>query len=169
MKRTLKSVAAMLLALIMLLQTSEAGIVCAAEALNQALNPAEQIELTVPEALRDGKSYFFIREEAYNINEDSGETLYIPIQRTGDLEAEADVTLKVVDISARHDVNYKIEVYKDSTEPELVYGDVSILDLALNAEGQEEVEPLTEKELGELIYEQGGTAIVDAEGNTVAR
>ena len=138
MKRFLKSAMAGLLAVLMLIQTADSGIAYAVSELDKALNPAEQIELTVPEAFRDGNNWFFIATPDYAIGEKSKDKLYIPIQRSGDLDAEAEITLKVVDLSARHDVNYAVELYKDKTEPEIFYDDIAVIDIALNADGQEE-------------------------------
>ena len=164
MKRLFKRAAAMLLALMMLLQLSETGLVAVAE----ALNPAEQIELTVPERFQDGNNWFFIAAPDYGIGEKSTDKLYIPIQRVGDLDAEAEITLKVVDLSARHDVNYAVELYKDKTQPEIFYDDIAVIDIALNADGQEEFEPYTsEEEFAEIVHEVGGAEILDSEGNVV--
>ena len=168
MKHFLKNSLAVLLAILMLFEAGQAGIVSAAEEIDKAINPAEHIELTVPDRFQDGESWFFIPETGYTTSEKSTEKLYIPIQRTGDLDTEAEVTLKVVDLSARHDVNYKVEIYKEDVDPEIIFDDQAIVDLILNAEEVEEVEVVAdENELGALIHEAGGAEIVDSEGNTV--
>ena len=168
MKRFMKSAMAGLLALLMLIQTADSGIAYAVGELEKALNPAEQIELTVPERFQDGNNWFFIPEQGYTASEKSAEKLYIPIQRAGDLDTEAEITLKVSDISARHDVNYKVELYKDRTEPEIVLDDQSVVDLILNADGQIEYEAVeSESEFGEIINAVGEAEIVDGEGNVV--
>ena len=96
---------ALLLAIVMFLQLADTSIVYAAEEVEKVLDPASQIELSVPESLQDGGNYFFIREN-HTISENSSEKLYIPIQRAGDLSEEAEVTLKLIDVTSRHDVNY---------------------------------------------------------------
>ena len=169
MRKFLKSTLAMLLAVLMLVEMGEPVLAAAADELDKALNPAEQLELTVPERLQDGENWFFFPEPDYTVSEYNKTKLYIPIQRTGDLSEEADVILKVTDLTAKHDVNYKVALYKDGSEPEIIYEDMSIKDIALNAEEQYEFEALEdENELGELIYEAGGADIVDGEGNVVA-
>ncbi len=165
MNRCFKSITTIALVFLMLVQMSEVGIVNAVESIDKALNPAEQIELTVPEKLRDGSNYCFIRQDAFQIGEKSAEKLYIPIQRSGELDAEADVTLKVIDLSAHHGVNYAMQIYKDNVEPEMEFGDVALVDLVQNAEEQAEFEPIDEDTLGEIVYEQGGAELLDAEGN----
>ena len=110
MKSLLKKTIVYILVIAMFLQTSPDGMASAAEAVHSYLNPTEDIELTVPKNLQDGNNYVFIRENVWSISEKSGEKLYIPVQRTGDLSGEADVELKVIDITARHGVNYDIEI-----------------------------------------------------------
>ena len=105
MKKRMMKLLAVFLACLMLLGSSRELAASAAEELDRALNPAEQIELIVPASLQDGGNWFFIREESFTAGEKSGEKLYIPIQRTGNVEAEADVTLKVIDMSAHYGVN----------------------------------------------------------------
>ena len=154
------------LALLMLIQVCPIAVFAENEA--EAFNPAEQMTLTVPERFRDGGSWFFIPEQGYAASEKSTEKIYIPIQRTGDLETEADVTLKVTDISARHDVNYTAEIYKEDVDPTILFDDMSLLDLIENADGQEEYEPIAdENEFGEIVNSVGGAEIVDADGNVL--
>ena len=168
MKRFLRCSLSVFLAFLMLIQVCQEGIVLAADEVDKALNPAERIELTVPEQFQDGGNWFFIPEQGYTASEKSEEKIYIPIQRSGDLEAEADVILKVTDISAKHDVNYTVELYKDDTEPDTVLDDASLVDLIQSADGQEEYEPVAdENEFGEIINAAGGADIVDEEGNVV--
>ena len=168
MKRFFKNTISLMLALLMLIQAGEAGIAFAVEEADKAINPAEHIELTVPEKFRDGGNWFFIPKSGYTTSEKSTEKLYIPIQRTGDLDAPAEITLKVIDLSARHDVNYKVEIYKEEIDPEIIFGAEPIVDLIQNADAIEEVEIAEdENEFGEVISEYGGAEIVDGEGNTV--
>ena len=157
---------ALLLALVMFLQLADTSIVYAAEEVEKVLDPASQIELSVPESLQDGGNYFFIREN-HTISENSSEKLYIPIQRAGDLSEEAEVTLKLIDVTSRHDVNYTETIYREKPESEIEFGDVSVLDLTLSAHYQEEFEPLSENELAQAVYETGGGDFVDADGNVI--
>ena len=141
-----RSAVALLLAVLMLFETGEAAIAFAAEEVDRALNPAEHLELTVPERFQDGRNWFFFPEPGYNVSEKNSEKLYIPIQRTGDLSAEADVVLKVTDVTAKHDVNYKVELYKDSAAPEIFLEDISIKDIAVTVAKLLEVSPAKEWE-----------------------
>lgn len=100
MNRFFKATLAVLLSALMLFQAGHAGVSYAVEEIDKSINPAEQIELTVPEQYRDGENHFFFAQQDYSTGEKSGETLYIPIQRAGDLNAEAEITLKVFDLSA---------------------------------------------------------------------
>ena len=169
MKRILRNSFAFLLALLMVFQCGEGALAYAAEEIDKRINPAEYIELSVPEKFRDGENWFFIPESGYMTSEKSTEKLFIPIQRAGDLGGEAEITLKVIDLSARHDVNYTVEIYKEDIDPEIIFGAEAIVDLIRNADGMEEVETAEdENELGEMIYEYGGAELVDGEGNTVA-
>ena len=168
MKRITKSVLALLLAFLMVFEAGELGIAYAVDEIDKAINPAERIELTVPEKYQTGENLFFIATADWATSERSGEAMYIPIQRVGDLDAEAEVTLKVVDLSAKHDVNYTIEVYKEAVDPEIFFVDKSIKELALEADEQMEVELGDESDLGEIIYENGEAELIDGEGNTVA-
>ena len=167
MKKFFRNAIAMVLALLMLIQAGEYGIAWAVEEVDKAVNPAEHIEITVPERFKDGENWFFIPESGYMTSEKSTEKLYIPIQRAGDLDAEAEVTLKVIDLSARHDVNYQVEIYREEVDPEIIFGAESIVDLIQNADSFEEVETPDENDLGEMIYEYGGADIVNAKGETV--
>ena len=56
----------------------------------EANDLAAGINLIVPEELQDGNNYFFIRESGQMISEKSTDKLYIPVQRTGKLEEEAE-------------------------------------------------------------------------------
>ena len=169
MKRILRNTFAFLLALLMVFQCGEGALAYTAEEIDKRINPAEYIELSVPEKFRDGENWFFIPESGYMTSEKSTEKLFIPIQRAGDLGGEAEITLKVIDLSARHDVNYTVEIYKEDIDPEIIFGAEAIVDLIRNADGMEEVETAEdENELGEMIYEYGGAELVDGEGNTVA-
>ena len=167
MKQFCKRSLAVLLAVLILFGTCEAGVAYAVDEIDKAINPAEQIELTVPEAFADGENWFFIANADWSAGEKSGEKLYIPIQRAGDLDSEADVTLKVIDLSAKHDVNYTVEVYKEKVTPETAIADLSMVELAQNADGQEEVQLGSENDMGQVLYEVGGADIVDGEGSVV--
>ena len=167
MKHFCKRSLAVLLAVLILFGTCEAGVAYAVDEIDKAINPAEQIELTVPEAFADGENWFFIANADWSAGEKSGEKLYIPIQRAGDLNSEAEVTLKVIDLSAKHDVNYTVEVYKEKVTPETAIADLSMVELAQNADGQEEVQLGSENDMGQVLYEVGGADIVDGEGSVV--
>ena len=168
MKHFWKRALSCALALLMLLQVCPGGVVFAANRADKAFNPAEQIPLTVPERFQDGGNWFFIPESSYAASEKSTEKIYIPIQRTGNLETEADVVLKVTDISAKHDVNYTVEIYKEDVDPAVLFDDMSLVDLIQNADGQEEYEPVAdENEFGELVNAAGGAQIVDEDGNVL--
>ena len=167
MKQFCKRSLAVLLAVLILFGTCEAGVAYAVDEIDKAINPAEQIELTVPEAFADGENWFFIANADWSAGEKSGEKLYIPIQRAGDLNSEAEVTLKVIDLSAKHDVNYTVEVYKEKVTPETAIADLSMVELAQNADGQEEVQLGSENDMGQVLYEVGGADIVDGEGSVV--
>ena len=152
MRHFWKSALSFVLAFLMLFGMYPEGVVQAANEVDKALNPAEQIPLTVPERFQDGGNWFFIPEQSYAASEKSEEKIYIPIQRSGDLETETAVILKVSDISARHDVNYLVEIYKEDADPAILFDDQSLVDLIQNADGQEEVEPVAdENEFAELL------------------
>ena len=153
MKKFFKNAMALLLAVLLLVQVGEYGLVWAADEVDKAVNPAEHIELTVPEKFQTGENLFFIAQADWATSEKDGETLYIPIQRSGDLDAEGDVTLKIVDLTAKHDVNYTAEIYKEAVDAEIFLADLSVKEIALTADEQEEIEPSSENEFGELIYE----------------
>ncbi|MBR3297142.1 MAG: hypothetical protein IKI65_04815, partial [Firmicutes bacterium] len=167
MKRHCRRSIAVLLAVFMLTQLCQYTIVWAAEEIVRKIDPTEEITLAVPDKFRDGGNWFFIPESSYTISENSTDKLYIPIQRTGDTDVETEVTLKLIDLSARHDENYTVEIYKEDVEPETVFGGDAIVDLIQNAESIEEVEVGDENDLGDAINEYGGAEIVDGEGNTV--
>ena len=168
MRKSLKRILAVLLTVLMLFQLSEYGIVYAADALDKALNPEKRIELIVPESLQDGNDYFFIREDSFSISEKSGEKLYIPIQRTGDTAASADVTLKVIDMSARCGVNYEARICDEKITPVEILNGIAVIDLFLYADEQIEVEPMDEDELGGILTENGGSAdVLSPEGEVI--
>ena len=166
MKRITKCLA-LLLALVMFLQLAELPAAQAAEQVKTALDPASRIELRTPDSLRDGGNYFFIRED-HTVSEKSGENLYIPIQRTGDLSQEADITLKLVDMTAHFGVNYDAEIYHQKIEPTVDYDGVSMVDAFLNADSIEEVD-LDEMadEAAQEVYAAGGADFVGADGEVL--
>ena len=168
MKKFFRNAIAMVLALLMLIQAGEYGIAWAVEEVDKAVNPAEHIEITVPERFKDGDNWFFVPESAYSISEKSPDKLYIPIQRTGDIDMESEVTLKIVDLTAKHDVNYTAEIYKEIVDPDIFLADMSIKEITLNSDEQEEVEIGSESDLGELIHDAGGATLVDSDGNPIA-
>ncbi|MBQ6530875.1 MAG: hypothetical protein IJI39_08150, partial [Clostridia bacterium] len=106
MKRFMKKTIVMLTAGIMMLETCNTCIAYAADVIAQKIDPTRDIALKVPEKYQDGGNWFFIAEPNWTASEKSDETMYIPIQRTGGLDSEADVVLKIADLSAKHDVNY---------------------------------------------------------------
>ena len=167
MKRQCKRVFATILALLLLFEGVQPLTAEAVNGVAGALDPAGQVELIVPEALRDGGNYIFFRQVPYAVSEKSTEKLYLPVQRTGDLDEAAEVTVKVIDMTARHGVNYELEIYRQDLEPEIANADVSVLDLVRGAEEITEEELPGEAELGEIIYSAGGADITDTEGNTI--
>ncbi|MBQ3708113.1 MAG: S-layer homology domain-containing protein [Clostridia bacterium] len=169
MKKAGKKILAALLSVLMILEMAQLSLASAAEAIDRALNPAEQIELSVPSELKDAGNYFFFAQSAYYLNETSREKVYIPVQRTGDLSEEAEVTVKVVDLTSHWGENYTFEIYKEKTDAVMEYGDVSLVDLVQNTESIDEVEQGTEEQLGEIIYLNGGMDIVDVDENVVGR
>ena len=160
MRKSFKRILAVLLTLLMFFQLSEGSVVFAADALDQALHPEKRIELVVPQSLQNGNNYFFIREDSFTISEKSGEKLYIPVQRTGDMETAADVTLKVIDMSARYGVNYEARICDEKITPVEILNGIAVIDLFLYADEQVEVEPMGENELGAILTENGGSADV---------
>ena len=161
MKRKLVRLLAVVLSAILCLQMSEFSLALAA---SEGLDPASQ---SVPEELQDGNNYFFIKQSTWTISEKSKEPLYVPVQRSGNLDEEAEVTLKVIDLSARHDVNYTMDVCGSDIEPEIVVSDTSLLEVVKNADGVSEEETPTEADLGAMLQESGGAQIVDTEGNAI--
>ena len=126
-----------------------------------------QIDLPVPEALRDG-NYFFISQGNFTISEKSNEKLYIPIQRTGDLSGEAEVTLKLVDMTSHYGVNYTAEIKDEDIEPFKMFGDISLVDIIKdNPDTTYEAVEVSENELGQMIHDAGGMAILDSEENVI--
>ena len=168
MKNTGKRILAALLSAIMILEMAQLTLASAAEAVDKALNPAEQIELSVPEELQDAGNYFFFGQSAYYLSETSRDKVYIPVQRTGETDEEAEVTVKVVDLTSHWGENYTFEIYKEKVEPVMEYGDVSLVDLVQTAV-IDEVEQADEEEIGEIIYLNGGADIVDVDENVVGR
>ena len=163
MNKTITRLLAVLLCLIMVFQLSDGVIAFALE------DPTREIEISVPDSLQDGGNYFFIRED-YSISERSEEKLYVPIQRTGDISGEADITLKLVDMTSHYGVNYTAKIYHESTEPALDYDGVALVDAFRNAESLEEVDPdeLT-NEVGQAVYDAGGADFVGENGEVIGR
>lgn len=160
MKKAFTRLLAVFLCTLMLFQSSE-GIIAPVFA-----DPAIDIPLSVPQTLQDGGNYFFIRED-FSISEKSTDKLYIPIQRTGDVSAAADITLKLVDMTAHYGVNYTAEIYKAETEPVLELGGVSVVDLFLNGE-YEEIEPDEFNDaIGQAVYEEGGADLLSTDGEVI--
>ena len=156
---------AVLLSTVLCLQMSELSIAFATD--EGGFDPESQINLIVPEILQDGNNYFFIREANFSISEKSTDSLYIPIQRTGDIGEAADVTLKVIDMSARYGENYKASLYEDRQKPEVIYEGLNVRDLFEHADEQEEVENLDENGLGEILQKNGGAQVVTPDGEPV--
>ena len=169
MKSTVKRLVASVLSALMVFQTAQLTMAYAADAVDRAVNPAEQLELSVPVELQDGESYIFFGHTAYLLSENSKEKTYIPIQRTGDLSEEADVTVKLVDLTSHYGENYTFSIYKEKIEPVMEYGDVSIVDMVQTADYIEEIESSTEEEVGQILYANGGADIVDKDENVVGR
>ncbi len=154
---------AMILSAVLCLQMSELGLAFAAN----APDPTDSIMLIVPEEIRDGNNYFFIREGTQTISEKSDDKLYIPVQRTGNLEEEAEVTLKIVDLAAHFGENYEAKILDERVKPELVYGGEAVIDVIQNASSQQEIETVDENEFGEAVHEAGGAELMDAYGDPV--
>ncbi|MBQ9600307.1 MAG: hypothetical protein IJR33_10970, partial [Clostridia bacterium] len=168
MKRFMKKTIVMLTAGVMMLETCNTCIAYAADVIAQKIDPTRDIALKVPEKYKDGGNWFFIAESNWTASEKSDETMYIPIQRTGGLDSEADVVLKIADLSAKHDVNYTAEIYRDDAKPETDFVDMSVKELVLGEDvTTEEFEPTDENKLGEIIHETGGAALTDANGSII--
>ncbi len=168
MRKPFVRILAALLIVLMLFQLSGESIAYAADTLDKALNPEKQIELIVPQSLQDGENYFFIREDTFTISEKSSEKLYIPIQRTGDIDAATDVTLKVIDMSAHFGVNYEARICDEKTAPVTILNGIAVIDLFLYADEQIEAEPIDEDELGTILTENGGSGdILAPDGEVV--
>ena len=160
MKNSGKRILAALLSALMILEMAQLSLASAAEAVDRALNPAEQIELSVPEELQDAGNIFFFGQSAYYLSETSRDKVYIPVQRTGETGEEAEVTVKVVDLTSHWGENYTFEIYKEKVDPVMEYGDVSLVDLVQTAV-IDEVEQADEDEIGEILYLNGGADIVN--------
>jgi len=144
----------MLIAGLMTFEVCNTCIAYAANEIADKIDPTRNIVLDVPEKYQDGGNWFFIAQPGWTASEKSSETLYIPVQRAGDLGSEADITLKVIDLSAKHDVNYTAELYNDDTEAQIAYADMSVKELTLGDDVEiEEVEPTDENNLGQMINE----------------
>ena len=165
MKKHIKKLLAFLLALVLTVQLGEIALATAAEEVRVALDPTSGIELSTPDDLAEG-DWFFIRENQFEISETSGEKLYVPIQRAGDLSAEAGVTLKLADISSHYGVNYTAEIFRVEQAPAAEFGDFSLVDaIHENQETLTEVPELSEEEMADAIARQGGAEVTDAAGN----
>ncbi|MBO4897862.1 MAG: S-layer homology domain-containing protein [Clostridia bacterium] len=168
MKRFMKKFIGFLVAFIMTFEVGDVLIAQAAYAMNDAINPTWDSTLVVPEKYRDGGNWFFIAQPDWWASENDSEPMYIPIQRTGDLDSEADITLKVIDLTAKHDVNYKAEIFRENTEAQVEYADMSVKDLALNEDNEyTEVETTDENGMGAAINEMGGADILDGSGTVI--
>ena len=168
MKRFMKKAIGLFVAFLMVFYTCDTCIAYAANEIGDAIDPTRNFVLDVPEKYRDGGNWFFIAQPDWAASEKSDEPMYIPIQRTGDTDSEADITLKVIDLSAKHDVNYKVEILKDKTEPTIAYADMSVKELAMNEDAEfTEVEPTDENGMGKAIHEMGGADIVDGSGTVI--
>ncbi|MBE6723778.1 MAG: hypothetical protein E7576_01070 [Ruminococcaceae bacterium] len=152
----------------MILEMAQLTLASAVEAADRALNPAEQVQLSVPEELQDAGNCFFFAQSAYYLRETGRDKVYIPVQRTGDPGEEAEVTVRVVDLTSHWGENYTLEIYKEKVEPVMEYGDVSLVDLVQTAD-IDEVEQADEEEIGEILYLNGGADIVDKDENVVGR
>ena len=160
MQQNIRRLTALFLALILMLPEANSIITYA------QTDPMDGFELSVPEELQDGGNWYFIRENTFNISEVSDQKLYIPIQRTGDLSAEGEVALKLIDVTSKHNVNYKEKIYRENPESEVEIADLSILELTEGSILQEEFDPAQEEELNNMIDVQGAD-IIDAEGNLI--
>ncbi|MBQ2670046.1 MAG: hypothetical protein IJG06_04740, partial [Clostridia bacterium] len=124
MKSILKKIISSTLAVSMLLPAI-AAVSAAAEH-----DPSQDIALSTPDTLKEG-NYFFIRERNFQMSESSKDNVYIPIQRTGDLSSESEVTVKLVDMTARIDENYTAKIYGENGTTEDEYGGDSLIDAIL--------------------------------------
>ncbi|MBQ7624748.1 MAG: hypothetical protein IJS65_05705, partial [Clostridia bacterium] len=168
MKETVKKVLSFALAFLMTFGACDTAVAYAAEEVVKAVNPTSGILLNVPEKYKNAGDLFFIEKADWALYEKSGEPVYIPIQRTGDLNKDAEITLKVIDLTAKHDVNYTAEIYKDKTDPTISYADVSVKELTLSDSAEiKEVETTDENGMAKAIYEAGGADITDASGTVI--
>ena len=161
MRKKLIRTVALLLCTVMILQVSD-GIAAFA-----AYDPTMDIELSVPDSLQDGGNHFFIRENMFQISEKSSEKLYIPIQRVGDVDQPAEVTLKVADFSAHYGENYTAVIRGEKQEPEAIYDGMAVVDITRYADEIEEVEDPDVNKLGQTIQDAGGAALVDTAGQPI--
>ena len=154
MKKRLTRLLALVLSLTMVFDTTLVTALAAEE--QQAPLPET---ITAPEELQGG-DFFFFTESDYAIGEKSNEKLYIPIGRTGDLSQEAQVTLKLVDMTSHFGVNYTAEILGEDVEPFARYGHVSMVDAMVDSgDNMEDFYEYSDDELAQIIYDQGGADI----------
>ena len=159
MRKHFRSGVALLLSLMLVFQLCDGVIAYAAE------DPTADIVLTTPEDLKDG-SWFFIAQSDWTVSEKSNDKLYIPIQRTGDLEAEASVDLKLVDVTAHAGVNYTASIHGEDAAPETVGEGVALVDIIADPDEQTEIDKDELEAASQAALDQGGQ-IVDSEGSPV--
>ncbi len=129
-------------------------------------DPTKDVIVNVPETLQDGQNYYFIPSD-YTISEKSDEQLIIPIQRTGDVSESAEITLKVIDMTARYGENYTAEVYRGD-DADVKFGGLALVDLFTDPDYQDDVEmDEISNALGEIISENGGVDLVSTEGDVI--
>ena len=166
MKRVWKRLLAALVVLSMALQSSFVTTMA------EELDPTRKLNLFVPNEVRqlveanEGLSCYYLQETSYSVPE-TGKKLYIPIQRTGDVSQEGQVTVKLIDMSSHYDVNYRADFYRVNAKAVHEYEPIAMIDLLSDPDN---VEPVSDEEMDAvmaLAEQQGGVAVVDSAGNVV--
>ncbi len=141
-------------------------------ALADELDPTNKLTLFVPNAVRqlveanEGLSCYYLQETSYSVPE-TGDKLYIPIQRTGDVSREGHITVKLIDMSSHYDVNYRADFFRVDAETVNEYEPVAMIDLLSDPENVEEIGKDEMDAVMALAEQQGGVDIVDSAGNVV--
>ena len=159
MRKRFRSGVALLLSLLLVIQLCDSVIACAVE------DPTANIVLTTPEDLKGG-NWFFITQTEWTVSEKSTEKLYIPIQRTGDLEEEASVDLKLVDMTSHRGVNYTASIHKEDADTETVMDGEAMVDIIADPDELEEIDREEYAEASKELLDEGGV-LTDSEGNPI--
>ncbi|MBR2521189.1 MAG: S-layer homology domain-containing protein [Oscillospiraceae bacterium] len=159
-----------LVSVVLLLALAAQSVVVSA--LADELDPTNKLTLFVPNAVRqlveanEGLSCYYLQETSYSVPE-TGDKLYIPIQRTGDVSREGHITVKLIDMSSHYDVNYRADFFRVDAETVNEYEPVAMIDLLSDPENVEEIGKDEMDAVMALAEQQGGVDIVDSAGNVV--